>query len=462
LGVRWRATLAALLVVAVALAAGTFALLELTSERIESSARDSAIARAESLEALVAAGALVDPLPGRDPELFAQVVDQDGAVVASDRAISGVPAVAEIDVAPGQRRLETLDDILEGFEDEDAGLEDQGPYAVVAIGVTLPSGNGTVLVAASLEGAAQAERAVLPLLGIGLPLLLVLVGLTVWRLTGRALRPVAEMSEEADRISALALDRRLTLPAAADELHELATTLNDMLERLEGSAIRQRRFVADASHELKSPLATMRTMVEVAAREGRDTDASLLDDLAAEIQRMQALVSDLLYRARHGESHSRVRREEVDLDQVAVAAAGTLGANTELQVHTTDINPVRVIGDPDRLMRLVRNLTDNAGRHAVSTVWLATSVQGEEAVLTVADDGPGVPAGEAERIFERFVRLDESRARDTGGAGLGLAVARAIARDHGGSLVMKDKGERGATFEIRLPAADDESFRSSQ
>ena len=182
--------------------------------------------------------------------------------------ISGLPAVVEGGAFPiGIPVHLTLDDVLEGFEDEPAGLEDQGPYAVVGVGVEMPSGVGKVIVAASLEDAAQARNTLLPLLGIGLPLLLVVVGSTVWVLTGLALRPVEKMSAEADRISAMALDRRLPIPEATDELHHLATTLNEMLARLERSSLRQRRFVSDASHELKSPLATIRTIVEVAARE---------------------------------------------------------------------------------------------------------------------------------------------------------------------------------------------------
>lgn len=440
----------AVLVVAVALAAGTYGLLTLTSDRIEGSARDAAIARAETLGALVDAGALEDPLPGLDSDLFAQVLDSSGRVVASDRAISGIPAVASISVSPGERVVRTMDDILEDYEDEAGGLEDQGPYAVVALGVTLPDGPGAVLVAASLEDAAQARNAILPLLGFGLPLLLVLVGITVWVLTGRALRPVERMSAEAGRISALALDRRLPLPAARDELHRLAATLNDMLERLEDASIRQRRFVADASHELKSPLATMRTMVDVAMRDGR-LDDDLVEDLSAEIVRMQSLVADLLLLAQHDESPPQSPFEEVDLDQVVLAIAGSV-VRRGITLDTSGVAPARVMAEEGRLSRLIRNLVENALRHAGSRVWVEVSERDGAAVVAVSDDGPGVPASEAERIFERFVRLDESRARDTGGAGLGLAVARTIAGEFGGAIDLIDSRHGGATFELRLPA----------
>ncbi|NIU20599.1 MAG: hypothetical protein GWN79_16630, partial [Actinobacteria bacterium] len=144
--------------------------------------------RAESLATLAAAGAVEDPLAGRDPELLAQVVSASGEVIAADRAIAGVPRLAEVVPAVGEQRRLVLDDILEGFEDEEAGLEDEGPYAVVVVGVPLADGPGAVIVASSLEDAAQARNAVLPLLGVGLPIVLVAVGALVWFLTGLALR----------------------------------------------------------------------------------------------------------------------------------------------------------------------------------------------------------------------------------------------------------------------------------
>ena len=282
-------------------------------------------------------------------------------------------------------------------------------------------------------------------------MLLVVVGSTVWVLTGLALRPVEKMSAEADRISAMALDRRLPIPEATDELHHLATTLNEMLARLERSSLRQRRFVSDASHELKSPLATIRTIVEVAARDGSiPTEAA--EDIGSEVMRMQALVADLLFLARHDEAPSLATAEDVDLDQLALSAAGANHqSRADVRVDTSGVTAARVTGDADRLTQLLRNLVENAVRHADSTVWVEVGQTQGRAVLTVSDDGPGVPASEAERIFERFVRLDASRARDTGGAGLGLAVVRVIARDHGGDIVLGDSHHGGASFEVWLP-----------
>lgn len=453
LGIRSKTTLAAVIVVGIALVAAAIGLMALTRNRIEGSIRDGAVAQAETLAALVEAGALTDPLPGRDLELVAQVVDVSGAVIASDRAAGRAAPFSTESVAVGSRRIVTVDELFEAIEDTPGGIEDEGPYVVIVQGVTVNGGSGTVQVAASLEDAGDAVEAAAPALWIGILALLVIVGLTTWALTGRALRPVEEMRSEADRISATALDRRLPLPEAQDELRSLAVTLNDMLERLERSALRQRRFVADASHELKSPLTAMRAMVDVAARDPGVNQRELLADLDSEIDRMQRLVADMLYLARSEESPQGPVGDTVDVEQIVAAEGAALRSRSNVSVDTTALHPVRIAGDGAQIAQLVRNLTDNAARHAVSTVWLGTARRGEDAIILVSDDGPGIPEGDHQRVFERFVRLDESRARDTGGAGLGLAVARAIARDHGGDLVLVS-AVGGTTFEARFPAAD--------
>lgn len=451
-GVRARTTLVATAVVGAVLALSGLAFFAVTRSRIESSIGESAAARLDGIVALVEAGALGDPLPGRDPELLGQVVDGSGVVVAADRLVADVGPFIESGVAVGERSERRVASLFEDVENNVAGLEDEGPYIVLAHGVELPEGLGTVMVAASLEDASEALGAATPVLGVGLPLLLAIVGLTTWILTGRALRPVELMRAEADRISAAALDRRLPVPGSRDEIHRLALTLNAMLERLEAAAMRQRRFVADASHELKSPLAALRTMVEVSegdlAAAGHQQVAG---DLRVEIDRMWRLVNDLLYLAGYDEAEVAVSRQAVDLDQIVRAEAASLSQRFDLRIDSQEVRPVQVLGDPDRLAQLVRNLTDNAARHAGTTIWLETRQDEGGAVLIASDDGPGIPDAERERIFERFVRLDESRTRGTGGAGLGLAVARAIARSHGGDLSAIAPLHGGASFEARLP-----------
>lgn len=452
-GIRARLTLVAVLVVGLVLVIAATVLLWLAGAREKDSIIEGAETRLDSLIALAASPGLEDPLPGRNNDYIAQVIGPGGEVLASDRLLGGTRALVEVDLEPGVRDEYTSPDLIEPFED--LGVEDEGPYRVFLAGVVLAdSSRGTVVVAASLEPAEKVRQALLPLLLLGLPLLAAVVGGTTWVLTGRALKPVDRIRSEALTISGIDLHRRLPVPEARDEIQRLALSLNEMLDRLETSAIQQRSFVADASHELRSPLAALRTMIEVAAGEpDPDSQGELLLDLGGEVDRMQHLVDDLLYLASTDEGRPSERiREEVDLDQLLGFEGAALARRSALEIDTSGLQPARVEGDQVRLSQLIRNLVDNASRFASRGVWLTSGENGSEAVITVSDDGPGVPESERERVFERFVRLDESRARATGGAGLGLAVCRSIARNHGGDVRFVDSQRGGATLEIRLPS----------
>jgi signal transduction histidine kinase len=225
-----------------------------------------------------------------------------------------------------------------------------------------------------------------------------------------------------------------------------------MLERLESASLRQRRFVADASHELKTPLAAMRTMLEVARSDpGFEDWPELLASLTSEGERMEGLVSDLLALARFEEGGPLRSRDEVDLDQVLGRVADrTRRSFPAMTVDTSGITPARVRGDAGALERLLWNLASNAGRYGTSRVAFSCEASDTAVVARVADDGPGVPEAERERVFERFVRLDEARDRVGGGTGLGLAVARAIARSHGGEVRITAAPD--TTVEVSFPA----------
>jgi signal transduction histidine kinase len=223
-----------------------------------------------------------------------------------------------------------------------------------------------------------------------------------------------------------------------------------MLARLERATEAQRRFVADASHELRSPLATIRAAHEIAAAHPSSTDwKAVNEDVLAELDRLERLVDDLLFLARSDELAPRLQQDDVDLDDLVTAEAGRLRRTTDLDVVTA-VAPVRVTGDPHELARVLRNLADNAVRYAVERVELRVSCQGDEALVDVIDDGPGIQECDRERVFERFVRLDDSRERRAGGAGLGLAIARDIARAHGGDVAVLPHGP-GAHLRVRLP-----------
>jgi len=292
------------------------------------------------------------------------------------------------------------------------------------------------------------------LLIIGVPVMVAVVGLTTWFAVGRALAPVEAIRREVDEISAAQLHRRVPQPKADDEIGRLAATMNLMLERLEAARNSQRRFVSDASHELRSPITTIRQYAEVAlAHPDRMTAQELADVVLAEQTRMQGLVEDLLLLARADE---RVppSRAPVDLDDLAFEEGHRLRATTSKRVDTSGVGAARVQGDADALHRVVRNLGENAARHASSRVDIALTDLGDDVVLTVDDDGPGIPDAERERVLQRFVRLDEARSRDDGGSGLGLAIVDEVARAHGGSVSISQSPLGGARIEVRLPTAD--------
>jgi signal transduction histidine kinase len=228
--------------------------------------------------------------------------------------------------------------------------------------------------------------------------------------------------------------------------------MNDMLTRLETARAAQRRFVADASHELRSPLATITARLELGQRRGpTDTDTA---EMLPEAHRMSRLIDDLLLLARADERGLAPRRDDVDLDELVEAEAARLRNTTAVRVEV-DTAPVRVTGDRAQLARLLRNLTNNAARHARSRVTLRVRAERTEAILDVADDGPGIPILDRRRVFDRFVRLDEGRARETGGAGLGLAIVAEIVAAHHGQVTTAESPGGGALLHVRLPAQPD-------
>ena len=289
-------------------------------------------------------------------------------------------------------------------------------------------------------------------LWVAIPLTVLVVGGMAWLLTGRALRPVERMRTEVDEITHTTLHRRVPDPGTADEVGRLARTMNAMLDRLERAQEQQRRFVSDASHELRSPLTTIKASVEIAARhpvESRWQQAATT--VLAETDRLDGLVGDLLELARLDESPSNpTATTEIDLDELVRAEIARHGGDTTITVDSGAVSAARVRGDRSQLTRLVRNLVDNARRHARQRVDVSLQPDGNEAVLRVDDDGAGIQEGDRQRVFERFTRLDEGRARSAGGAGLGLALVKAVVTAHGGTVVVGEAPAGGARFEVRL------------
>jgi signal transduction histidine kinase len=447
-GVRVRAALAATVVVALILAVSAVAFVVLQRRQLEATLTDVAAQQAAAVVAAVAskgaAGAEATPV-GRSERGLVQVLTGDGRVVVSSPSIDGEPPLVPDRPSPGQKIVLRVSGLPIGEEES---------FGVVVRGVAGPDGDSVVISAQSLETAASATEVLIKLLALGYPILLLLVAGTSYWLTGRALAPVEAMRSRVAGITATDLTARVPVPPSRDEVAQLATTMNAMLERLAAAADAQRRFVADASHELRSPLATIRAAHEVAVVHPEATDWSVVHtDVLAEVQRLERLVDDLLFLARSDERGPRSTPEDVDLDDLLTAEADRLRRTTDLRIVVQQ-TPVRVVGDRHQLARALRNLTDNAARHATHRVELRLSRRGSRAVVDVIDDGPGIPVAVRDHVFQRFVRLDSSRQRGAGGTGLGLAIAREIARAHGGQLTVADH-DGGARLQLRLPLGTD-------
>lgn len=441
---RARLTVAATGAGVVGLAVGAVLMVGALERALLGSLDDSARSNARDIAALIDADRLSEgePLPSYGAAV-AQVVDASGTVVSS---------------TPGGDRLSPIvsPDQIEKVRDGSAitldgnRLGEPDPYRVIGAAAGPEDDPQTVLVAVSL---AQQQRSA-TILRIGIiaagVTLTPLLALSSWFLIGRALRPVERLRSGAAEISGAGRLERLPLPDARDEIYRLATTLNDMLGRLESASLRQRAFVSDAAHELRSPIAALRTQLEVSLAHPELVDAAETSrDALYEVERMGRLVDDLLVLARLDETDRDMTRQTVDLQQLAADAA-THTPNPRVPITIVDGKPTDVHGDERALNRVLRNLIDNAVRHATSTVTVRVERYASTVELTVADDGPGVPAADRSRIFERFARLDDARGRDAGGTGLGLSIVREIVRAHHGRVLVED-ARPGARFVIRFP-----------
>jgi signal transduction histidine kinase len=311
-----------------------------------------------------------------------------------------------------------------------------------------------IAVGHSAEGVHAATDATGVLLGTTLPVAIGLLAVAVWLAVGRALRPVEAMRVEAAAITTAHAERRLRVPDGDDEIPRLARTLNDMLDRIDSSHRSQRQFVSDASHELRSPLAALRQLAEVARDYPDRIDApSLAADVLAEEQRMEELVSALLLLARLDDADLGAA-PATDLDDVVLAEVRRARpARPSVEIDPSRVGAAQVEGDPVLLAQLVANLLSNAVRHAHGRVAVSLVESDGRAVLLVEDDGPGVPPEERDRVFERFVRLDDARTRDAGGSGLGLAIVAKIVEELGGTVAVEESATGGAAFRVTLPVA---------
>ncbi|MBE3001085.1 HAMP domain-containing histidine kinase [Nocardiopsis sp. HNM0947] len=414
---------------------------------------DRADAAAREMAAHVATERYGNTIPVSEPITRMQVVDHEsGEVLASSDALRGQAPITDEEPEGDDRRISTpvCGDIAGGGEDE----------CFLVVGYEVPDSaygdDVTVLAASRTPGFLATNLLDLVLVGAA-GLLTVGTGFVIWYGVGRALRPVRSISAEMERISASDLHRRLPDSGTGDEIAELVHTANESLEQLESSVTRQRRFVSDASHELRNPITGMRTKLEV---ELSDPDPDLrarerlLTGLLSDTERLENIVNDLLELARV-ETGEPARREPADLAEVVAGEFSDHRRYPALRIHTPEPVPVQV--NRLRIVRVLTNLVANAERHMDSRIDVYVRKDGDTAVVEVHDDGSGIPEQDRERVFERFSRLDESKERDPGGSGLGLPISREIVQGHGGTLTAGHSLLLGgAVFTIRLPLAPPE------
>lgn len=441
LSLRVRVTLIAAVTVAVGLAVACALLTTSLHRGLTGGLDDAAEARAADAVRALGRGdtALAVSSAGGDSSLV-QLLGADGQVLARSPALTGVGPLVEVPAPPGAVTRSAV------------SLGERDFRALSLPARTAGGAVTTVVVVTPMTDVEDAMRQLAVRVLVGAPVLLALISGAVWVLVGYALHTVERLRAQVAEMSAGRLDRRVDVPVAHDEVRHLALTMNGLLDRLQRSAQAQRRFVADAAHELRNPLAALRARIEVDGRADdptrwRQSVPVLLEDA----ERLSTLVDDLLALARLDEAPRLPRAEAVDLDDIVTAeVARARATTTTVHLDTRRVSAGLVHGDPDLLTRVVRNLLGNAVRHAAAVVQVAVATVDGQVELSVADDGPGIPPAERERVFERFHRLDEARARDGGGSGLGLAIVREAVRAHGGSVTVQD-AQPGALVTVWLP-----------
>jgi signal transduction histidine kinase len=446
--VRVRLTVLAVVTVGIGLAAGGAIVLVLVRHSLTSTAENDAHQRARDMVTVLESGGApqVSPGVGKD-QAAVQIVNRAGRVLAASAELQGE--------GPLLSRWPDGDMLRARLKHPPFG--DGADYTVVGLPTTMAGEPIAVYAARSLDPVAEGVEATTSALALAVPALLVVVAGTSWLLVGRALRPVEAMRGQVAAITASELDRRVREPAVQDELGRLAHTMNAMLTRLQGAHDRQRQFVGDAAHELRSPLTAILTQLEVGLAHPKDTDwVKLARDLHREGSRLDRLTDELLALSRAEGYAPQQHLEWVDLDELVLLEVDAVRARAKVTVELSPFSAARLRGRPDELRGVVRNLLDNAERHAASGMTVGLSSDDEVAELVVADDGDGIPSHYRERVFDRFFRLQAARDRDSGGSGLGLAIVRDMVIGYGGHVWVAES-ESGAEFHVRLPLDTSES-----
>lgn len=397
--------------------------------------------RADDLAATLSAGTLpTDLTVPREDESLIQILDRSGRVVASSSNIVGESSLFNVNV-PDVGFVHFIAKSVPVAENT---------FRIVARRTNSSTGDFTIYVGYSLEAVDESVHSLVTLLFLGLPLLVLIVGLITWLTTTRALKPIETMRRDVESMTADKLYERVTVPVPNDEVRRLALTMNDLIDRIEQAQRLQNQFVENASHELRSPLASLRAQLEVSLPDASDVERGVTrEHLLSETVRLQLLVDDLLDAAQISRTRS-IPKGIVDLDDVIFDVVQRIRMTTHHPINVGKVSAGQVRADRRQMERLVTNLVDNAVRHCVSVVSIGLAETDSYVVLTISDDGPGVPQVDRHRIFERFERIDDGRGRREGGFGLGLAMVAGIARIHDATVEVTDNNP-GAKFVVTFP-----------
>jgi signal transduction histidine kinase len=456
LSLRARLMIIGLAGVGIALIMGGLAFFGALTYSVDRTLDNEALTTAQEVAAMISRDGLPNPIPVSGAQVV-QVVDAHQRVIGGSATADRLTPLLRPNELATALRGEAV--VLDGVR-----LGMTGPLRVRAFQAGPAAAPANIIVGLPYGDVLATRRALRNALLITFPLLLGALAIIAWRVIGWTLRPVEQLRAGAEqisrtrRISRPAGGERLPVPPAADEIRALAITLNEMLDRLAEANERQRAFVADAAHELRSPLASIQTQLEVAQRLGEG--GTLPADLLLDVKRLSGLVEDLLLLAR-ADADTRPPAHLAPAaarDLVADVTKAYSDARVPVEVNCNDAMVIMV--DAEELRRALGNLVDNAVRHARTRVEVAGQVDHEQAVISVSDDGPGIPPQDRERVFERFTRLDDARERSSGGAGLGLAIVRELLTRAGGTVALTAAEPPWNTrAEVRIPLAPAQQSR---
>ena len=444
---RSRLTLLATALVALVLLASAIALVASQQHLLTRGVDEALVQRADNVQEAVAGKPAGTVLPGEGDreDSFLQLLDSNGGVVASSANVAALPAVAAALAPHASPVFRTVSHVPLSSHD----------YRIYARPVSSAAGSRTLLLGKNVDDVKESVNILRTSLAVAIPIVLAMLAALVWWLTGRVLRPVEVIRSEVASITGAELHRRVPVQPRDDEISRLARTMNAMLERVQQATDRQRQFVADASHELRGPLTRIRSALEVSLSYPASVPPEeSYRELLTDTKELQQLVDDLLFLAR-SESGVHPRPDTtVDLDDLVLEQASRLRARGQVQTDVQAVSAGRVTGDPHQLARAIANLVSNAERYATTTVAFELHESAGTTVLVIADDGPGIPEDQRQAVFARFTRLDPSRSREAGGAGLGLAIVQDIVARHGGTVVVTGAHPTGTRIVMSFPNND--------